>query len=115
MLFHHRLVTLAAGVAAALLFAAADIAVTAVPAHAAVGVNVEIGPNRAPPALRRERRGRAPHAGWAWQTGHWDWRDGRYDWVPGSWAEPPRARAHWVAGHWNHRGRRWVWVDGHWA
>ena len=114
MLSHNRRIALAAGVAALFVFAAADIAVTT-PAHAAVGLNVEIGPNRAPPAMRRERRGRAPHAGWAWQAGHWDWRDGRYAWTAGSWAEPPRARAHWVAGHWNHRGRNWVWVDGHWA
>ena len=111
MLRHIALV--AAGLSAALLLAPAGAVLT--PAQAAVGVAVDIGPDRAPPRLRAEIRPRRPHRGAVWQRGHWAWRDGRYDWVGGVWVDPPRARAAWIPGHWNRRGRNWVWIEGHWA
>ena len=106
------LTKVAVGVAAALLLAVPGMTA---PAHAAVGVAVEVGPDRAPPRLRHEVRPPRPHSGWAWRAGRWDWRDGRYAWVGGEWVEPPHVRAAWVPGHWNHRGRGWVWVEGHWT
>jgi hypothetical protein len=115
MLSLNHISRLAITVAAGLLIAGTDIAI-APPAHAAVRAVVEVGPNRAPPALRRERRPPRPHPGWAWRAGHWNWAGGRYVWAAGAWAAPPRARAAWVPGHWAHpRGRNWLWVEGHWT
>jgi hypothetical protein len=107
-----RLAVFSAGLAAAFLLAA-PAAIT--PAAAAVGVELRIGPDRAPPPLRREHRPERTRAGFVWQPGRWDWDGRHWIWLDGVWVEPPRARAEWVPGHWAHRGRRWVWVDGHWG
>jgi hypothetical protein len=107
-----RLAAFSSGLAAALTIAS-PMAIA--PAHAAVGVELEIGPNRAPPALRRERRPPRPREGFVWQPGHWNWDGGRWVWFDGLWAVPPRVRAAWIPGHWAHPGRRWVWIDGHWS
>ena len=86
-----------------------------VPAQAAnVTIGVDVGPGRAPPPLRYERRPPRPHPGWAWRGGYWAWRGGDYVWVDGGWVEPPRRGGAWVPGHWAHRHHQWVWIEGHW-
>jgi hypothetical protein len=69
-----RLAAFSAGLAAALTIAV-PTAITR--AHAAVGVELEIGPDRAPPPLRREHRPPRTRAGFVWQPGHWNWDGGR--------------------------------------
>ncbi len=108
-----RLRTSAAALAASLVMVGALAPI--VPAQAArVTVGVEIGPNRAPPRVRYERRPPRPHPGWVWRGGYWAWRGNDYVWVGGYWIQPPRRGAHWVPGHWAHRHHHWVWIEGHW-
>ena len=74
-------------------------------------VVVRIGP---PPPRPVEVAPPPPHPGWVWRQGYHRWDGAHYVWVPGSYAEPPYARAHWVPGHWANRGGGYVWVEGHW-
>lgn len=92
----------------------AGTAAIAPPAQAAVSVGIAIGPTRAPPPLRSERRPPRPHSGWVWQPGYWAWRNNDYAWVGGVWVQPPRGGQHWNKGHWVKRHGHWVWVDGRW-
>ncbi len=107
-----RHLTSCAAVAAALVIAAPDM--IAAPAHAAVGFDIEIGPDRPPPRLRVERRPPRPRPDWAWRAGRWDFRNGEYIWIDGEWVAPPSRRAVWEPGHWEVRRRRYFWVEGHW-
>ena len=68
-------------------------------AKVVVGVGINVGPRMAPPAVRVERYGPAPHRGWVWRPGRWDWRGGNWMWVGGIWVAPPRVGAVWVPGH----------------
>lgn len=108
---HLRSCAIAFAAGLAMVGAAAPI----VPARAAnVTVGVEIGPGRAPPRARYERRPPRPRPDWVWRDGYWAWRGGEYVWVGGVWVEPPRRGEHWVAGHWVHRHHHWEWIEGHW-
>lgn len=103
---------LAAGAALCALMAAPATQFTA-PAQARVVVGISV-PMGAPPPVRVERYGPAPHRGWVWRPGRWDWRGGTWVWVGGVWVAPPRFGAVWVPGHWAARPRGWVWIEGHW-
>lgn len=90
-------------VAAAL---AAAFGSVAVPASAAVVVNV------APPPLRSEVVPRA-RPGYVWVGGHWGWRNHKHRWIKGTWLRERRGFRY-DQPAWVERDGRWQMVSGNW-
>ena len=67
-----------------------------------------------PPSPIVEARIVAPGPGRVWVAGYHRWDGRAYAWVPGTWVNPPRARAAWVPGRWVHARRGWYFVEGRW-
>ena len=101
-----------AGIAAAIVVAAAMLQGCVVTARPAYGVGYVAV---APPEPRVEVIGVAPQPGWVWFPGYWNWEGGRHVWHGGYWHEG-RPGYHWVSHHWEqgpHGGYHLV--EGHWA
>jgi hypothetical protein len=93
-----------------LISALVALSSAAVPALAAVNVNLEVGV--APPPPREEVIPTAP-AGYVWAPGYWDYFQGQYVWRRGHFIEgSPGYR--WVPDNWEHRGDVHHFNAGHW-
>jgi hypothetical protein len=68
---------------------------------------------RAPPALRVETVGVAPHPGWAWRPGYWGWGGRDYAWYGGRWYAP-RVGYSYYGPSWYRYGTRWGYRPGRW-
>ncbi len=79
---------------------AASVGGTAIPAAAAV--YVQIGP----PAMRVETVP-APRRGYVWAPGYWNWRSNHHVWVAGSWMRERPGYAY--------HSPKWVQHDGRWS
>ena len=78
------------------------------PAHAAVGIDIDI----APPAPR-VIVAPPPRAGFVWAPGYWQWRGHSHVWHEGYWVRERRGY-HWVPGGWVSRGPHYHFQRGHW-
>ena len=85
---------------------AASMAGVAVPAVAAIIVQV------APPAMRVEVAP-PPRQGYLWIDGHWDWRNNRHQWVGGTWMRE-RHGYNYNPSRWEERDGRWHLDRGGW-
>lgn len=94
----------------AFLLAVALVALTACPPPPPATVWVKVAP---PPAPHEFVVG-APGPEFVWVRGYHRWDGAAYIWVPGTWQQPPRARAVWNPGHWKHGRHGWYWVEGRW-
>ena len=93
-----------------LLCAVLGLAPVALPALAAVNINIDI--DVAPPAPRYEAVP-APRSGYVWAPGYWQWDGQRHVWARGRWVEA-RPGAEWVADRWEPRDGRHYYEPGHW-
>jgi hypothetical protein len=86
----------AADVAAAAIFTAAVVSMTAPPA---------------PPIVYMP----TPRAGYAWQPGYWTLQDDEWVWVPGSWIALPPGYD-WRPAHWEQMSDgKWRFMPGEWV
>ena len=86
---------------------AASLVSVAVPASAAVIVQI------APPPARVELVP-APRRGYMWVPGYWDWRGKRHVWVKGAWLRE-RQGYRYNQPAWQERDGRWHMNRGSWA
>ena len=89
----------------AAMFASA-IGTVAVPAAAAVYVQV------APPPLRVEPAP-VPRRGYVWVPGYWEWRHRQHVWIPGRYVTA-RPGYVYVGPTWVERGGRWYYTEPGW-
>jgi hypothetical protein len=79
----------------------------------------KIGPDvtivkKAPPAPKREVRGRRPSLKHTWVPGHWEWKGNKWKWQRGRWVVAPRRGAKWVPASWVKTPKGWKFTPGHW-
>ncbi|VVE22433.1 YXWGXW repeat-containing protein [Pandoraea soli] len=79
------------------------------PAHAQVGVSINIG---APPAPRYEPMP-PPRVGYVWAPGFWDWDGHRHEWRGGHW-ERDRPGYAYRAPAWHQGPHGWALSRGGW-
>jgi hypothetical protein len=76
-------------------------------------VNFHVWSSVAPPAVRVEERGVAPHPGYLWAPGYYGWNGRAHTWYGGRWYAP-RAGYEYMGPSWHSYRGRWGYRPGRW-
>jgi hypothetical protein len=88
-----------------MLTAALLAAVLLLISRTAMGAEVALSVNVAPPPLPVYEQPPVPSPGYIWVPGYWSYGPQGYFWVPGTWVLPPDPDLLWTPGYWG-------WSDG---